>query len=241
MLFGERLRAARQRAGLTQLQVAQSLGLSASAYCGYETGKRQPDLSRLRRLSLLLRTSVDELLGLRAAPAPRLPELSSSEAEGLSLYRSLDAHGQRLVRLVLNEELARMGTSSAPAQAMVTFRISEQPAAAGFGVYLGPDAFRIVTVPRDALPRGASFGVPVSGDSMEPAYHDGDILIVSESLPAPGDVGVFVMDGMGYVKVCGHGELLSLNPAYAPIHMTEGIRPCGKVIGTLDPRLSCER
>ena len=222
MLFGERLRAARLRAGLTQLQAAQSLGLSASAYCGYETGKRQPDLARLRRLSLLLHVSVDELLGLHAAPASRLPELSSSEAEGLSLYRSLDAHGQRLVRLVLNEELSRMGAISTPAQAKVSFRISEQPAAAGFGVYLGPDAFR-------------------SGDSMEPAYHDGDILIVSEALPAPGDVGVFVMDGMGYVKVCGHGELLSLNPAYAPIPMTEGIRPCGKVIGTLDPRLSSAR
>ena len=236
MLFGERLRASRQRAGLTQLQVAQSLGLSASAYCGYETGKRQPDLARLRRLSLLLRVSVDELLGLHAAPAPRTPSLSAAEAEGLSLYRSLDAHGQRLVRLVLHEELSRL-ESAAAARPTVLFRISEQPAAAGLGVYLGPDAFRTVSVPRDALVRGASFGVPVSGDSMEPDYHDGDVLLVSDALPEPGDVGVFVMDGMGYVKLCGHGELLSLNPAYAPIPMTEGIRPCGKVIGTLDPRL----
>lgn len=241
MSFCERLRAARRRAGLTQLQAAQALGLSASAYCGYETGKRQPDLARLRRLSLLLRVSVDELLGLRTAPVPRTPELSSSEVEGLSLYRSLDAHGQRLVRLVMDEELARMSSDGRPVQAAVVFRISEQPAAAGLGVYLGPDAFRDVTVPRDALPRGASFGVPVSGDSMEPAYHDGDILIVSESMPGPGDVGVFVMDGMGYVKVCGHGELLSLNPAYAPLPMTESIRPCGKVIGTLDPRLLAAR
>lgn len=236
MPFCDHLRAARQRSGLTQLQVAQSLGLSASAYCGYETGKRQPDLSRLRRLSLLLRVSVDELLGLRAVPSPRVPELSSAEAEGLSLYRSLDAHGQRLVRVVLQEELSRMDQASVPVQASLLFRISEQPAAAGHGVYLGPDAFRDVRVPRNALPRGASFGVPVSGDSMEPKYHDGDVLIVSDALPEVGDVGVFVMDGMGYVKVCGHGELLSLNPAYAPIPMTESIRPCGKVLGTLDPR-----
>ena len=237
MLFGDHLRAARQRAGLTQLQVAQSLGLSASAYCGYETGKRQPDLARLRRLSLLLRVSVDELLGLRAVSSPRIPELSAAEAEGLSLYRSLDAHGQRLVRVVLQEELSRMDQPAPAPQPTRLFRISEQPAAAGLGMYLGPDAFRDVRVPRSALPRGASFGVPVSGDSMEPAYHDGDVLIVSEALPDVGDVGVFVMDGMGYVKLCGHGELLSLNPAYAPIPMTESIRPCGKVLGTLDPNM----
>ncbi len=241
MRFGETLKSARLRAGLTQLQIAQALGITASTYCGYETGKRQPDLSRLRRLAQLLHTSADALLSLPSdspeiQKAPVHP-VTEAEYEGLELFRSLDAHGQRIVRLVLDEELSRLQAAAFRAPERAIFRISEQPAAAGLGVYLGPDAFCDVSVRRSALPRGARFGVPVSGDSMEPAYHDGDILIVSDALPEPGDVGVFVMDGMGYVKVCGRGELLSLNPAYAPIPMTEGIRPCGKVIGTLDPRL----
>lgn len=241
MRFGETLKSARLRAGLTQLQIAQALGITASTYCGYETGKRQPDLSRLRRLAQLLHISADALLSLPSdspeiQKAPVHP-VTEAEYEGLELFRSLDAHGQRIVRLVFDEELSRLQAAAFRAPERVIFRISEQPAAAGLGVYLGPDAFRDVSVRRSALPRGARFGVPVSGDSMEPAYHDGDILIVSDALPEPGDVGVFVMDGMGYVKVCGRGELLSLNPAYAPIPMTEGIRPCGKVIGTLDPRL----
>lgn len=242
MRFGDNLKSARRRTGLTQLQIAEALGITASTYCGYETGKRQPDLSRLRRLAQLLHVSADVLLDLGpdafrplCVSKPATPSLTPDELEALRRFRSLDAHGQRMLRLVAEEELARL-RAAAPRDS-VSFRISEQPAAAGLGVYLGPDAFRTVSVPHDALARGARFGVPVSGDSMEPAYHDGDILIVSDALPEPGDVGVFVMDGMGYVKVCGRGELLSLNPAYPPIPMTESIRPCGKVIGTLDPRL----
>lgn len=239
MRFGENLKSARLRAGLTQLQVAEALGITASTYCGYETGKRQPDLSRLRRLSHLLHVSADALLSLPSASpeiqkAPVRP-VTEAEYEGLELFRSLDAHGRRMVRLVFDEELSRLQAAASCAPERVSFRISEQPAAAGLGVYLGPDAFREVSVRRGALPRGARFGVPVSGDSMEPAYHDGDILIVSNALPEPGDVGVFVMDGMGYVKVCGRGELLSLNPAYAPIPVSESVRPCGRVVGVLDP------
>ena len=86
----------------------------------------------------------------------------------------------------------------------------------------------------DALPQNAAFGVPVSGDSMEPKFHDGDILIVSTEKPHLGEVGIYTMDGQGYVKVLGKNELISLNPNYAPIRMTEDIICNGKVIGVLD-------
>lgn len=229
--FPALLKAARQRQGLTQQEIADALGVSPSAYCGYETGKRQPDLSRLAQLSALLSTSADALLGLPAQEAA--PQLTPAEEDVLSRLRALDAHGRRMVRMVLAEEYARMHPAAQEDARLLPFRVSEQPAAAGLGAYLGPEAFRNVSVPADRLPRGASFGVPVCGDSMEPLYHDRDILVVSDALPAPGEVGVFIMDGAGYVKVLGRGELLSLNPAYAPIPMTESVRPCGRVIGVL--------
>lgn len=229
--FPALLKAARQRQGLTQQEIADALGVSPSAYCGYETGKRQPDLSRLAQLAALLSTSADALLGLPAQEAA--PQLTPAEEDVLSRLRALDAHGRRMVRMVLAEEYARMHPAAQEGARLLPFRVSEQPAAAGLGAYLGPEAFRNVSVPADRLPRGASFGVPVCGDSMEPLYHDRDILVVSDALPAPGEVGVFIMDGAGYVKVLGRGELLSLNPAYAPIPMTESVRPCGRVIGVL--------
>lgn len=232
MSFCENLRQARRRAGLTQLQAARALGVTPSAYCGYETGKREPDLAKLLRLCRLLDTPCDALLGLPAAQltAPQDADLSGEEAALLSSFRDLDAHGRRLLLLVAQEELRRVQSAAAR---LVPFRVSEQPAAAGLGVDLGADSFRDVRVRADLLPRGAAFGVPVRGDSMEPRYRDRDILVVSRDLPAPGEPGVFILDGAGFVKLLGHGELLSLNPAYSPIPMNESIRPVGKVVGLL--------
>lgn len=162
-------------------------------------------------------------------------DVSQSETSIIKKYRALDEHGKELVELVLNKELERVNAldDSEGCFDKTAFRISEQPAAAGNGVYLGPESFYTVMVRADALPRNAAFGVPVSGDSMEPKYHDGDILIVSTDKPERGEVGIYTMDGQGYVKVRGNNELLSLNPAYDPIPMTEDIICNGKVIGVL--------
>lgn len=163
-------------------------------------------------------------------------DISQSEVSIMKKYRALDEHGKELVELVLDKELERVNTQddSEVCFDRTAFRISEQPAAAGNGVYLGPESFYTVMVRSDALPRNAAFGVPVSGDSMEPKFHNGDILIVSTEKPQRGEVGIYTMDGQGYVKVLGNNELISLNPNYAPIRMAEDIICNGKVIGVLD-------
>lgn len=48
--------------GYTQQQVADALGLTASTYCGYETGKRQPDVAKLKQLAWVLNTTGSFLL-----------------------------------------------------------------------------------------------------------------------------------------------------------------------------------
>jgi len=57
------------------------------------------------------------------------------------------------------------------------------------------------------VPAEADFGVRVSGNSMEPVYHDGQIVWVErcETLSI-GQVGVFVYDGEGYLKSYGERE-----------------------------------
>ena len=159
---------------------------------------------------------------------------SNPEDAYIKKYRALDEHGKQAVEAIIDVEFARVSLRRQNEVRSVYFPISEQSAAAGYGTYLGPDALQPVKVREDALPKGAQFGVPVKGNSMEPKYHDGDILIVSKSLPAYGDVGVFIMDGQGYVKKLGENELISLNPAYPPIPMNESIRACGKVVGILN-------
>lgn len=66
--FGERLVLIRQRAGLSQTQVADKLGVSQQAYAGWErsTVALRPD--DLAKLAEVLETTTDELLGKQAAP-----------------------------------------------------------------------------------------------------------------------------------------------------------------------------
>ena len=73
---------------------------------------------------------------------------------------------------------------------MATVKISEQPMAAGSGVYLGPESFTEYRVQDNELIRRTAFAVPVSGDSMEPKFHDGDIALVNFEPVEPGDIVV---------------------------------------------------
>lgn len=62
MAFKDKLKEARLASGLTQQEVADRLGVNNTTYCGYETGKRQPDVAKIKKLAAILRTSGDALL-----------------------------------------------------------------------------------------------------------------------------------------------------------------------------------
>lgn len=62
MEFYEELKAARIKAGLTQQQIADEIGITKSTYCGYETAKRNPDPQRIKQLAKVLHISADTLL-----------------------------------------------------------------------------------------------------------------------------------------------------------------------------------
>ncbi|MCI8883111.1 MAG: helix-turn-helix transcriptional regulator [Lachnospiraceae bacterium] len=62
MSFSEKLKQARIKSGYTQQQVADLMGITNSTYCGYEIGKRQPDVAKIKMLSKILNTSGDYLL-----------------------------------------------------------------------------------------------------------------------------------------------------------------------------------
>lgn len=70
MEFGEKLRSLRTKAGLTQLDIAEKLDVSAAAIGAWENGRAKPRLTKLGQLAELLGTSAADLMGEEAEPVP---------------------------------------------------------------------------------------------------------------------------------------------------------------------------
>lgn len=89
MSFPEQLRRARLAKGLTQQQVADHMGITNSTYCGYETGKRQPDVEKIKLLAKILQTSGDTLLETGFSS-----ESDDKFEEALLIFKSLNPEFQ---------------------------------------------------------------------------------------------------------------------------------------------------
>ncbi len=95
---------------------------------------------------------------------------------------------------------------------------------AGTGSFLDGEDYEMVSSPD--IPAAATFGVHVSGDSMEPKYHNEDLIWIEQTEQLEdGEIGIFFLDGNAYVKKFQNNRLgtylISLNKKYDPIPVTE--------------------
>lgn len=79
--FGERLAALRKERGITQIQLAETLGVSQQAITAYESGQRRVPISTLPLLAETLAISIEALIGTPAkrrnakrGPAPKIQQ-----------------------------------------------------------------------------------------------------------------------------------------------------------------------
>lgn len=86
MDFSNSLRELRTQAGLTQLQLAQRLGITKSVISFYELSERAPSPDVLIRLANIFRVSTDYLLGLDKRETIDVTGLSQQE---IALLRAL--------------------------------------------------------------------------------------------------------------------------------------------------------
>ena len=85
---------------------------------------------------------------------------------------------------------------------MIDFRVMDLSLSAGPGSPLDNDCFDYKPFPASSIPEGADFAAKVDGTSMEPVYRDGQYVFVQQcETLSPGEVGVFFLDGKGYLKV----------------------------------------
>lgn len=110
------------------------------------------------------------------------------------------------------------------------------PASAGTGVFLDGSSYTMIDADGYAA-SAANFAVKISGDSMLPMFEDGQIVYVRQQQElTSGDIGIFILNGEAYCKMLNTDNgvsLVSLNPKYKPIKLTENsdLRIVGRVVG----------
>jgi len=226
MSFKDRLREARKNKGLTQNDLGRLVNLKKATISSYEVGNSEPNVLKLQEIMNLLGVDANFLFQDEIST----PEISLSPA-GQRIGYAYEKAPQREQSIV--EQVLEPYIDNIEDVIFIKWRISEQAAAAGNGIYLGPETFTEYEVNEAKLPRGAAFGVPISGDSMEPEYSDGEVAIISKVFPEVGQVGLFTYNGNGYIKQLGDGVLESFNPKYDDILITDDVIINGRVIGVI--------
>jgi phage repressor protein C with HTH and peptisase S24 domain len=120
--------------------------------------------------------------------------------------------------------------------------IFENAVSAGTGNFLVDGPKETVRIDESILPEDTTFGVRISGDSMEPEFHDGQIAwVLQQESVANGEIGIFSLNGEAYIKKLQNDKdgifLISLNEKYSPIPVGEDDRLdiFGKVLGKCNP------
>lgn len=235
MKWLENIKQRKKECGYTNETLSEKSGISVGTLNKLLSGATtDPKLSTLFALSEAFHCSIDELLGNDKNTVKTLPE------ELTNKYNELDSDGIDAVSYVINKEYARVVKEriSKPYSLDTTrkIRLYNTPASAGTGSYLFGDDYSEITIFNTEKTENADFAVKVYGNSMMPRYEDGDILLIEGADEVKkGDLGIFSLNGDSYFKKFGGDRLISLNPAYKDILLTENdeIVCFGKVIGKL--------
>ena len=232
----ERVRFFRERMGIEQKELAKMIGVTGNAVSNWENGRGRPDLNLIPELCEALHITMYDLFGLKDPTE----QYTVGEQMHIEQYRELTPGHRTAVDQLVDTLIRVQVAENAPLLRRLTYY--SRSLAAGFG---DPTEFEDEGEPiwlyasREVDRADCVF--TVNGNSMEPAYHDGDMVLVSRIPDAPdlqpGEVGAFITGNETYIKVYQEDGLHSLNPDYKPIHFNETDRVylIGRVTGILDP------
>ena len=234
--YGELIRSCRKKEDLTQADLANKLGIPKTYVGHWEAGRSRPDLNLIPGLCNALGISLSYFFD-----APESEDaLTDKERHFMEGYRKVDTRD----RMILDSTLETMITLKEEAlwdycrKNFFVIDHNYQTAAAGSGTILEDETETyqmLIRVNQNA--RRAEEIVAVSGSSMEPMFHHGQDVYVEHTPDLEiGEIGLFIVNGNGYIKQLQDGYLHSLNPEYDDIQLDESdtTRIVGRVLGAVN-------
>lgn len=237
--MGETLKQLRKNANMTQKEAYESIHVPQSTFSSWERDIAEPDIETLIKLCRLY--GVKDMLsafGYDGYDESGDLDLNYWEDELIRIYRKLSTYNQETIRILAERMLE--GVARTP-ERMVTRPLFDLPVSAGTGEFLDSDNYEMEEFPEERVPNESSFALRISGDSMQPDYPDGCVVFIEIAKDvSPGEVGVFILNGEGYIKLLGYDEnLISLNKKYKPIPINkyDDFRIVGRVVGRYIDRI----
>ena len=237
-----RIRHYRGEVGMEQKALAAMVGVTANAVSNWERGRARPDVNLLPNICEALRITLYQLYGLDN-PSVKYTTVEEAFMEN---YRQLTPGHQYALR-AMAQNLLQVQQAEVCRKIHKLTRFEHQ-LATGIG---DPNEFEDSGTPiyvyDDSLTCRADCVFTVNGDSMEPDYPDGCMVLVKRISDSgelmPGDVGAFMIDNETYIKEYQPDGLHSLNPKYDVMRFSdeESVYLIGQVIGVLNEEdIACE-
>ncbi|MDU3251736.1 MAG: XRE family transcriptional regulator [Streptococcus salivarius] len=221
----EKLKARRKELKMTQKDIADQLGISYQAYSAWERRVKEPSKEKVKQLEKIL----------------KVPKGYFTEIDIVRLYNTLSNKGKNQVveyarDLVQKEKTQQVISIS---ENLYEYHVYEKMSA-GIGASVYDDReYDIVYFDEELAHDFASW---VSGDSMEPKYHNGSVALIRETgFDYDGAVYAVICNNQTYIKRVYREEnglrLVSINPKYEDICLPydEDPRVVGVIVGNFIP------
>lgn len=221
----EKLKARRKELKMTQKDIADQLGISYQAFSAWERGVKEPSKEKVKQLEKIL----------------KVPKGYFTEIEIVRLYNTLSNKGKNQVVEYARDLMQKEKTQQviSVSEKLYEYHVYEKMSA-GIGASVYDDCnYDTVYFNKELAHDFASW---VSGDSMEPKYHNGSVALIRETgFDYDGAVYAVVCNNQTYIKRVYREEeglrLVSINPRYDDIFISydEDPRVVGVIVGNFRP------
>ena len=232
----------REKSGMEQKELARRIGVTANAVSNWETGRSRPDINLIPGICSVLGVSFGDIFGRKN------PQDNFSDSEKLIIKkcRRLSAGHLRAAEELIDSLLRSQESDLRMKTRKLLF--FERPLAAGVGdpTELEENGEPMLLLDSPEL-KNADYVFPVNGESMEPKFRSGDMVLVRKASDIPplaeGEIGAFIVGNETYIKEYRRDGLYSLNKKYRPMRFDgdERVFLIGKVTGILDRELIIDR